>query len=60
MVEPLQVVVHMPLFDVKCPGNVITFNAYFAEVANFEFVDPNELTEEISYVPEIEPVNLNF
>ena len=60
MVEPMQVVVHMSLFACKLPGNVIIFNEYFAKIANFEFVDPNELTEEISYVPEIEPVNLNF
>ena len=60
MVSPLQVVTNMPLFDVKSPGNVNTFNKYFGVVANFKVVDPNDLTEEITYVPEIEPVSLNF
>ena len=60
MVEPMQVVVHMPLFKVKTPGNVNAFNEYFGEIANFEVIDPNDLTEEISYVPEIDPVSLNF
>ena len=60
MVEPLQVVVHMTLFACKPPGNVNAFNGYFAEIANFDVVDPNDLTNEISYVPEIEPVSLNF
>ena len=60
MVEPMQVVVHMTLFDCKTPGNVNAFNGYFAEIANFDVVDPNDLTNEISYVPEIEPVSLNF
>ena len=35
MVEPMQVIVHMTLFDVKPPGNVNAFNEYFAEIANF-------------------------
>ena len=39
MIEGLQVVAHMPLFKIKSPGNVNAFNAFFAEIANFNVID---------------------
>ena len=60
MVEPLQVVVHMPIFACKSPGNVVAFNGYFSEIANFELLDPNDLTDWIAYDPETDPASLNF
>lgn len=60
MIEGLQVVCHMPLFKVKSPGNVNAFNAFFAELANFNVVNTESITSDIFYFPETDAISLNF
>ena len=60
MIEGLQVVVHMPLFKIKTPGNVNAFTAFFAELANFNVVDTSSVTDQMLYFPEMDAINLNF
>ena len=35
----------MPLFKVKSPGNVNTFNVFFAEIATFNVIDTGTVTD---------------
>lgn len=44
MINGLQIVTHAPMFDLKTPGNMNTFNKEFIEIANLEAVDTTELT----------------
>ena len=60
MVEGLQIAYHLPLVNVKTPGNVQAFNAYFKEVGGFDFVDVGSLNERFLYFPEFDAVNINF
>ena len=60
MIEGLQVVSYMPLFDLKIPGNVHGFISFFADLANFEILDTEAFTNEMGYYPEMDPFNLNF
>lgn len=60
MIEGLQVVCQMPLFDVKCPGNVQAFNDFLAEVAKFNIIDTTGWTGDLFHFPEMDPVSLNF
>ena len=50
----------MPLFKIKSPGNVNSFNAFFAEIANFNLYDMSEYTEMMGYMPEMDAISLNF
>ena len=60
MVNGLQVVIHMPLFHVKSPGNVNAFNDFFAEIANFNIVDTEILDSMLFYFPEMDAISLNM
>ena len=60
MIEGLQVVMHMPLFNIKTPGNVNAFFAFFDTLANFEIFDASSFTNEMGYYPEMDSFSLNF
>lgn len=60
MLEGLQVVTHMPMFDAKMPGNVNAFNEVLAKTVKFDVVESTEATGEIFYVPETDSISLNF
>ena len=60
MLEGLQVVTHMTLFDVTVPGNVNSFKDFLSEITSFDFFDTNIITELIAYIPEMEAISLNF
>jgi len=60
MLEGLQVVYHLPLFKVKSPGNVNTFNSFFSEIGGFNFVDVVDYTQYYLYLPETDALTLNF
>lgn len=60
MINGLQVVSHMPLFKIKSPGNVNTFNAFFAEIATFNVVETSSVSESFIYWPEMDAISLNF
>ena len=60
IVNGLQVVAHLPLFKVKSPGNVNTFNELFLEISNFDIVDTSTVNTKLIYWPEMDPISLNF
>ena len=50
----------MPLFKVKSPGNVNAFNEFFTDTANFEVQEFDSVSNELFYIPEEDPVSVNF
>ena len=60
MLEGLQVVYHLPLFKVKSPGNVNTFNSFFKELGGFDLIDVTDFTQKYLYFPEKDALTLNF
>ena len=61
MINGLQIVNHMPLFNIKSPGNVNAFNEFMSEIAKFEIVDTQALTLDAGiYVPEMDSLSLNY
>ena len=60
MIEGLQVVCHMGLFKMKSPGNVNAFNEFFAELASFNVIDTDTVTNDFFYFPEMDAISLNF
>ena len=51
---------NIELFNVRLPGNVNAFNAYFASVTSIELIDVESFIKYNMYTPELEPVSLNF
>ena len=60
MINGLQVVCHLPFFNVKTPGNVNTFNEFFAEIGSFNLIDTEDLDSLLFYFPEMDAISLNF
>ena len=51
----------MPLFKIKSPGNVNTFNRFFIDMVQFSFViDMETVTSDLFYFPEDEPYSFSF
>lgn len=50
----------MPLFKVKSPGNVNTFNEFFAEIATFNVIETQAVSDSVIYWPEMDSFSLNF
>ena len=50
----------MPLFKVKSPGNVNAFNEFFTDTANFEVQEFDSVSNDLFYIPEEDPVSVNF
>ena len=50
----------MPLFFAKTPGNVNAFAEFFDTLISFDFIDVEDLTEKVVYIPEKDPYSLNF
>ena len=60
MINGLQVVNHMPYFNVKSPGNVNAFNGFFTEIASFQIVSTDFVDSMLFYFPEMDPISLNL
>ena len=61
MINGLQIVNHMPLFDIKSPGNINAFNGFMSEISSFQIVDTQALTLDANiYVPEMDSLSLNY
>jgi len=60
MIEGLQVVCHMPLINIKSPGNVNAFNEFLSELAFLDIIDTSTVANDLFYFPEMDPVGLNF
>ena len=60
MINGLQVVAQMPLYDVRSPGNVNEFTGFLSELSNFDLLDTESMNNEVFYIPEEDSVSLNF
>ena len=60
MINGLQIIVYMPLFKLKSPGNVNTFIEYLQELTKFEVVDIPTLVDGYMYFPEMDSITINF
>ena len=60
MLNGLQILVYMPLFKLKSPGNVNSFVEFFSELTKFQIVDTAAMAEQYYYFPEMDAVGLNF
>ena len=60
MINGLQVVSHMSLFQIKSPGNVSAFNMFFSEIASIDLIVTEEFTAKLFYFPEFDSVSVNF
>ena len=60
MINGLQILSYMPLFQVKTPGNASSFNKFFIEITSFEIFDTSLITAELMYMPEDDPLSLSL
>ena len=50
----------MPLLKIKTPGNTSGFNSFFIDIAGFDMVSTDMITNELFYFPEDEPYSFSF
>ena len=55
VIEGIQIVSYLPLYDAKIPGNVQAFLNFFDELTSFEVFPAEEWTDELLYNPESVP-----
>ena len=60
LMNSLQVVMFVRLFNIKSPGNVNGFTDYFDEITSVKILDAEALLEDGFYVPEMDAFALNF
>ena len=60
IMNSLQVVQYIRLFKVKTPGNVNSFTDFFDGITSVEVYDTSDWYNEWMYIPEQEPISLNF
>ena len=60
IMNSLQVVMFIRLFNIKSPGNVNNFTEYFDETTSVQLFDTEEFINSLMYVPEMDPFALNF
>ena len=60
LLNGLQVIQLLPLFNVRPPGNIHAFKAYFEAITSVEVYDASEMIRENVYIPEQIPFSLNF
>ena len=60
LLNSMQVVQYMSLFDAKTPGNIIAFISFFEVITSFKLLDFEEIIESQMYIPEEDPFSLNF
>lgn len=51
LMESLQIVQHMGLYDVKTPGNVNAFSGFFTTITSMELIDTEMLFDDFWYWP---------
>ena len=60
VIEGIQIVSYLQLFNAKIPANVQTFLGFFDEITSFEVLPAEEWTDEMLYAPESVPPSINF
>ena len=60
MINGLQIVNAMPLFNIKSPGNVNAFNNYVSEISNLQIIDTSALYFPQIYIPEMDSLSVNY
>ena len=53
MINGLQIVTHIPFFNIKLPGNANLFNNNLMDIANFDLIDPQIVTDLVLYFPDL-------
>mmetsp|Transcript_13012 Transcript_13012/g.16640 ORF Transcript_13012/g.16640 Transcript_13012/m.16640 type:complete len:111 (-) Transcript_13012:83-415(-) len=52
LLNTLQIVEYIGLFNIKLPGNVGSFNDFFERITEVQIVDPQEILSTLFYFPE--------
>ena len=60
ILNSLQVMENIKLFDVRTPGNVNAFNNVFERFTSVEIIDSQEMIVQNIYMPDLPPESLNF
>ena len=60
LIEGLQIVASMGLFDAKVPANVGSFLESFSSLASFDLIDTTALLEAAIYLPEKDAFTVNY
>ena len=60
LLESLQQAQFIRLFKVKTPGNVVYFSNTFQDVTSMKLVDTEQILNQMTYIPEQEPLSSNF
>ena len=56
----LQLMVYMPLFEIKYPANAFGLIEPLSKIANFDILDEFELQGKLFHWPEVDAYNVNF
>ena len=60
LMNNLQVVMFVRLFNIKSPGNVNSFTDFFDEITSIKLFDTQEFVNKLYYVPEYDSFAVNF
>lgn len=60
ILNSLQIVELVGLFNIKQPGNMSAFSTFFGHITSVKLIDTAALLSENVYVPEQDPHTLNF
>lgn len=59
-INSLQVIIYMPLFNVRFPANASYLNASLVMIGTFEVLPADYMNEKLFTLPITEPYNVNF
>ena len=60
ILNSLQIVELIRLFDIMTPGNINAFTQFFEMITSVKLFDSEELLSDWTYIPEMDPQSLNF
>ena len=60
MIEPLQIIILLPLMNVQLPANTGRFFSQLTAIAAFDIFETDEYLRELFDLPPQDPVNQNF
>ena len=60
ILNSLQVVQLIRLFDVLTPGNINSFTNFFEKITSVQLIDTEEYFNDLVYTPEFDSLSLNF
>ena len=60
ILNSLQIVELIRLFDIMTPGNINAFTQFFEKITSVQLIDTQEYVNDLVYMPEFDPLSLNF